>query len=135
MRRISHPLWMVQVWVIIFVLKIWFQSKNTVSINLFHPFLGKHNKPKYVNLVQRERVKLLSCPEKWYSHSPLYVFWLTMTSSIESTRSSKYTPVYEKKFESELSHWRLLTTSHCGTNWATLDCDLTMFIFIFGSDI
>ena len=38
--------------------------------------------------VQRERVKLLSRPKKCYFHSPLELFWLTMTSQIESTRLS-----------------------------------------------
>ena len=37
---------------------------------------------------QREQVKLLSRPKKCSFHSPLYVFWLTMTSHIESIRST-----------------------------------------------
>ena len=38
-----------------------------------------------------------------------YVFWLTMTSHIESIRSTQYNPLYEnEKFECKSSQWRLL---------------------------
>ena len=40
---------------------------------------------KIVFFAQRERVKLLSRPKKYYFLSPLYCFLLTMTSQIEST--------------------------------------------------
>ena len=65
--------------------------------------------PIKVIFAQRERVKLLSSPKKCYFHSPLYVFWLTMTSKIESSRWSLNTLLYEKwKFERKSSQWRIL---------------------------
>ena len=41
----------------------------------------------------------------------LYNFWLTITSQIESIRSTQYTPLYKnEQFESRISQWRLLST-------------------------
>ena len=42
--KIHTPLWMVPVWVVTSVSKIWLQSKSTVSKNQFHHFWGKHCK-------------------------------------------------------------------------------------------
>ena len=37
------------------------------------------------------------------------IFWLTITSQIESSRSTQYTPLYKnEQFESRISQWRLL---------------------------
>ena len=42
-------------------------------------------------------------------HSPLELFWLTMTSQTESSRPTQYTPLYDnKQFESRISQWRPL---------------------------
>ena len=58
---------------------------------------------------QSEWENFLSRPKKCNFHSPFYGFWLTMTSQMESNRSTQYTPMYEKeKFECESSQWRLL---------------------------
>ena len=64
-------------------------------------------------LAQRERVKLLSHPKKCYFHSPLVIVWLTMTSPIESTRLTQYTPLYKnEQIESKKSQWRQLKSHH-----------------------
>ena len=65
--------------------------------------------PIDIIFAQREQVKLLSRPKKCHFHSPLYLFWLTMTSQTESLRSAWYTPLYQNKlFERKSSQWRLL---------------------------
>ena len=72
--------------------------------------------PIDVIFVQREQVKLLPRSKKCYFHSPLYGFWLTNASQIESSKATQYTPLYKKrKFKRKSSQWWLLmpaTSSH-----------------------
>ena len=72
-------------------------------------YILKHNVSLYllknVSYAQRVRVKSLPRPEKFYFLSPLKLFWLTMTSQIESTI---YWPNKNEQFECQISQWRLL---------------------------
>ena len=74
----------------------------------FMPFLYIGVFAQICIFVQREWVKLWSCPKKCYFHSPLELFWLIVMSQIESTRWTEYTPLYaNEQFESKIIQWRL----------------------------
>ena len=53
--------------------------------------------------------KELPHPKECYFPSPLELFWQTMTSQVESSKWSQYTPLYKNNFlRAETSQWRLL---------------------------
>ena len=133
-RTVTHAKLFTPIW------KLFLSSLHWVDLGFLYALLVQWSicNPSF-RLCMRNVVVALQCSLyltlTCYFNSPLFGFWLTMTSQIESIRSTYYTPLYKNKFfESRSSQWRLLLIRYLARHfkliwWPNCEVQVTLWAY------